>query len=222
MSLTSRYRSIDDLPDNIPVFPLPEVLLLPKGQLPLNIFEPRYLAMVDAALAGSRLIGMIQPIAGFSDLDHPELTQVGTAGRITTFAETGEDRVLITLTGISRFRTIKEIDSGNPFRRFAVDFSPFANDLSTHSDSSEIDRPQLLATLSAYVHAQDVNIDWDDVNEASDEALVNGLAMLSPYGLEEKQALLEAPDLKCRADLLIALTEVFLRGTDLNPGSQLQ
>lgn len=222
MSLTSRYRSIDDLPDNIPVFPLPEVLLLPKGQLPLNIFEPRYLAMIDAALAGSRLIGMIQPLAGFSDLDHPELAGVGTAGRITTYAETGEDRILITLTGVSRFRTIRELDSGNPFRRFAVDFSPFADDLVINKEPGKIDRRQLLATLSAYVEAQDVNIDWDDVNDASDEALVNGLAMLSPYGLEEKQALLEAPDLKGRAELLVALTEVFLRGSDSSPGSQLQ
>ncbi len=222
MTLTSRYRSVEDLPDNIPVFPLPEVLLLPKGQLPLNIFEPRYLAMVDAALAGSRLIGMIQPIAGFSDLDHPDLASVGTAGRITTYAETGDGRILITLTGISRFRTVKEIESGNPFRRFAVDFLPYAGDLAVNKDSSKIDRQQVLATLNAYVEAENVDIDWDDVNEASDEALVNGLAMLSPYGLEEKQALLEAPDLKCRADLLVALTEVFLRGSDSGPGSQLQ
>lgn len=222
MSLTSRYSAVDDLPDNIPVFPLPEVLLLPKGQLPLNIFEPRYLKMIDAALAGSRLIGMIQPVAGFSDLDHPELSTVGTAGRITTYAETGDNRVLITLTGVSRFRTIKEIDTGNPFRRFAVDFAPFADDLIKNKEPGKIDRRQLLATLNAYVEAQDVTIDWDDVNEASDEALVNGLAMLSPYGLEEKQALLEAPDLKCRAELLVALTEVFLRGNDNSPGSQLQ
>ena len=222
MSLTSRYGTIDDLPDNIPVFPLPEVLLLPKGQLPLNIFEPRYLALVDAALAGSRLIGVIQPVAGYSDLDHPELAQVGTVGRVTTYAEVDDGRVLITLTGIARFRTIKEIESGNAFRRFAVDFSPFASDLATNSDSPKIDRPQLLAALNAYVEAQDVEIDWNDIDHTSDEALVNGLAMLSPYGLEEKQALLEALDLKSRADLLVALTEVFLRGLGVNPGSQLQ
>ncbi len=222
MNLTSRYSSIDDLPDNIPVFPLPEVLLLPKGQLPLNIFEPRYLAMVDAALAGSRLIGMIQPLAEFSDLDHPDLARIGTAGRITTYAETGDGRILITLTGVARFQIIKEIETGNAFRRFAVDFSRFVGDLNPKNDSSKINRPQLLEILTDYVEAENVNIDWDDIADASDEALVNGLAMLSPYGLEEKQALLEAPDLKSRADLLVALTEVYLRGSGNIPGTQLQ
>ena len=222
MSLLSRYRSVDDLPDNIPVFPLPGVLLLPKGQLPLNIFEPRYLAMVEAAMAGSRLIGMIQPVAENSDQDHPDLVSVGTAGRITTYAETGDGRILITLTGIARFKTINEIESGNPFRRFAVDFSPFADDLAVNAQHPDINRQQLLETLNDFVESQNVEIDWDDIAEASDEALVNGLAMLSPYGPEEKQALLEAPDLKSRADLLVALTEMFLRESGDHSGSRLQ
>ncbi len=205
-----------DCPDVIPVFPLSGALLLPRGQMPLNIFEPRYLAMVDAALKGGRMIGMVQP-----DPDHdtgkrvPELAKVGCLGRITQFAEVGDNRYMITLSGVARFRIAEEILAVTPFRQCRVDYASFLADFSEKTGEDQVDRASLLKTLKDFVEANDLSIDWNGINSAGNEALVNALSMMAPFGAREKQALLEAEDLKTRADLLIAMTEIELaRGDD--------
>ncbi len=204
------YQRPEDLPPSIPVFPLAGALLLPRGQMPLNIFEPRYIAMIDAALAGDRIIGMIQPHDEESAEPKPRLRRVGCAGRITAFSESGDGRYLVTLTGIVRFRTLEEVTADTPFRRFRVTARPFAADFVVAADEDKVDRKTLLDTFRAYLDANNLEADWESVGNASNEALVNALAMISPYGPAEKQALLEAPDLKTRAETLVALTEVVL------------
>ncbi len=205
------YRGPEDLPDAIPVFPLSGALLLPRGQMPLNIFEPRYLAMVDAALAGDRIIGMIQPLAEANGAGTPDLQAVGCAGRITSFSETGDGRYAITLTGIARFRLLEELPPEDevPYRSFRITSGPFAPDF-FNAGENEVDRETLLGAFRAYLDAHNLEADWESVDNASNEALVNAIAMISPYGPAEKQALLEAPDLKTRAETLVALTEVTL------------
>jgi Lon protease-like protein len=215
MPMNAVYRSPADLPEVIPVFPLPAALLLPRGQMPLNIFEPRYLAMVDEALRGSRLIGMIQPEIDASGSGVPALQKVGCAGRITQFAETGDGRCLITLTGVSRFRVIEEMATVSPYRRCRVDFVSHAGDLVARAGEAETDREGVIRALRAFVEARDIEMDWKGVQSAPTEALVNALAMMSPFGPREKQALLEARDLRERAEMLIAITEIELaRGDD--------
>lgn len=217
MKLSERYPTPADIPEIVPVFPLAGALLLPRGQLPLNIFEPRYLAMIEDAMQGDKLIGMIQPDRGGSNDSVPELARIGTLGRITTWAESDDDRLLITLAGITRFDVAAEVTDGTPYRIVRANYNDFADDLIYDPDAEQIDRDRLLATLKDFVEAQDLSIDWADISEASDEALVNGLSMLSPYGPDEKQALLEVREIGERAELLIALTEMFLRrdsGTD--------
>ncbi len=205
------YREIGDLPAVIPVFPLPAALLLPRSEMPLNIFEPRYLAMVDAALAGDRVIGMVQPDAAVpAGLAGPGLFAVGCAGRLTSFAETGDGRYLITLTGISRFRILDEVTGDTPFRRVHVTAEPFADDLAGCAGEAAVDRTSVLRTFRAYLAAHDLDADWTSVDRASNETLVNTLAMMAPFGAAEKQALLEAPDLRARAETLVALTEMTL------------
>ena len=205
------YSGTADFPDTLALFPLPGALLLPRGQMPLNIFEPRYIAMIDAALAGSRLIGMIQPDPAASDrIGLPRLYPVGCAGRITQFAETGDGRYMLQLTGICRFRVMQELPALTPYRQAQADFSPFLGDLSAGSGEDQVDRVGLLAALRAFSEANRVAIDWDNIGQAPNEALVNALSMMSPYGVREKQALLEAVDLKARAEMLIAITEIEL------------
>ncbi len=211
MKLSERYPAPADIPEIVPVFPLSGALLLPRGQLPLNIFEPRYLAMIDDAMRGDKLIGMIQPSRNSSDETIPELARIGTLGRITTWAESDDDRLLITLAGITRFQVAAELTDNTPYRMVRAGYEDFADDLIYDPDSERIDRDRLLATLKDFVEAQDLSVDWADISEASDEALVNGLSMLSPYGPDEKQALLEVREIGERAELLIALTEMFLR-----------
>ncbi|WP_321334355.1 LON peptidase substrate-binding domain-containing protein [Breoghania sp.] len=218
-----RYDSPADLPEIIPVFPLPGALLLPRGELPLQIFEPRYLAMVDWALAHDRLIGMIQPVFTATEDElsgNPDLCKVGCAGRITGFVESGDGRYHLTLTGVARFRLLEEIDRHTAFRQARVSFGDFACDLS-ESDGTSVDRAALLNTLKAYLEANNLETDWESVRKASTEILVNALSMMSPYGPAEKQALLEAPDLKARAETLIAITEMELARSG-DPGSTLQ
>jgi Lon protease-like protein len=210
------YRSPADLPERIPVFPLAGALLLPRGQLPLNIFEPRYLAMIDDALGGARVIGMIQPAeASAASALIPPLHRVGCAGRLSQFAETGDERYLITLHGIARFQVAEELTVTTPYRQCRVDFSPFAADLAPDPGTG-VDRDALFRTLAAYLEANRIETDWAGIRDTPTEALVNGLSMMSPYGPKEKQALLEAADLKARAELLIAITEIALaeRGRD--------
>lgn len=211
MTVSAHYRTPEDLPDTIPVFPLAGALLLPRAQLPLNIFESRYLAMADDAMKGSRVIGMIQPDESKGgSAAVPALFSVGGAGKITQFAETGDGRYLITLTGIARFRVKEELPATTLYRQCRVDFAPFRSDLMPRLGEEHVDRETLLKTLAAYLRANKLEADWKDINEAPTEALVNGLSMMSPYGVREKQALLEAPDLKTRADVLVAITEMAL------------
>ena len=218
MKLNRAYQRPSELPTIIPIFPLAGALLLPRRPLPLSIFEPRYLAMVDDALAGERLIGIIQPseAQGASDLS-PELCPIGCVGRLTQFAETGDGRCLITLTGVSRFRVIEDSPTSTPYRNARVDFSKFSSDFHEGEGESAVDRPSLLTALRQFAEANQFKVDWDDINKASNEALVNGLSMLSPYGAKEKQALLEASDLKARADMLVAITLMELARGDSAP-----
>jgi Lon protease-like protein len=217
------YNCPEDLPEIIPVFPLPAALLLPRAEMPLNIFEPRYLAMVDAALAERRIIGMIQP-----DERSPacargaSLCTVGCAGRITAFAETGDNRYMITLTGIARFRVVEEIAATTPYRQCRVTATPFCADFAGCAAEETVDRASVLATFRAYLDAHNLETDWDSVNDASNETLINALAMMAPFGPAEKQALLEAPDLRARAETLVAITEMTLARSSADGTQSLQ
>jgi Lon protease-like protein len=212
MPMNATYQSPGDLPDVIPIFPLPGALLLPRGQMPLNIFEPRYLAMIDDALrAGHRLIGMIQPDAAHPGTEHkPNLFKVGCVGRITQIAETGDGRYLLQLTGVVRYRIDAELEVTTPYRQCRVLYTPFIDDFTARKGESEVDRESLLHALSEFLKANDLKADWEGIENAPNEALVNALAMMSPYDSAEKQALLEAPDLKTRAEILVAVTEIEL------------
>jgi Lon protease-like protein len=212
MSMNAVYHGPADVADVIPVFPLPGALLLPRGQMPLNIFEPRYLAMVDDVLrAGHRLIGMIQPDTAHPGApDKPALFRIGCVGRITQLAETGDGRYLIQLTGVSRFAIKEELSVMTPYRQCRVSYAPFADDFVARHGEDEVDRPALLKALAEFLKANKLQADWEGIENAPNEALVNALAMMSPYGAAEKQALLEAPDLKTRAEILVAATEIEL------------
>lgn len=225
----ARYRTGADIPELVPVFPLTGALLLPGGQLPLNIFEPRYLEMVEDALAGKRIVAMIQPHVDDSDKDdrdkfdetaHPTLSQVGCLGRITTYSETGDGRVLITLQGICRFRVLEEVNSRRPYRQCRI--TPFLADLEEPRDLGEIDRDALLRAFKDYLEVHSLEADWDSISRAANDTLVNALSMMSPFGPAEKQALLEASDLKTRAATLIAITEIVLAKIKDDYGSRLQ
>ena len=224
MPMNAVYRSPADLAHVIPVFPLPGALLLPRGQMPLNIFEPRYLAMIDDALRdGHRLIGMIQPDAAHpGDPDTPNLYRVGCVGRITQMAETGDGRYLIQLTGITRFRVERERQVQTLYRQCEVDYAPFVDDFIARKGESAVDRDRLLAALTAFLKANRLEADWQGIENAPNEALVNALAMMSPYSPAEKQALLEAPDLKTRAEILVAVTEIELAKTNVPGDTPLQ
>jgi uncharacterized protein len=212
MPMNAIYRGPGDLPLVLPVFPLPGALLLPRGTMPLNIFEPRYLAMIDDTLADRhRLIGMIQPDPAHpGPQDKPNLFKVGCAGRITQLAETGDARYLIELTGVARFRIVAEEAVLTPYRQCRVDYAPFVDDFVARKGEDEVDRKALLGALSAFLKANKLKADWDGIEQAPNEALVNALAMMSPFGAAEKQALLEAPDLKTRAEILVAVTQIEL------------
>jgi Lon protease-like protein len=226
MPMNVEYRGPNDLPDTIAVFPLSGALLLPRGQMPLNIFEPRYLAMIDEALrTGRRLIGMVQPegeVEESKPADKPPLYGIGCAGRITQFAESGDGRYLIQLTGVARFRIEEELAVDTPFRQCRVAFAPFADDLVPRKGEEAVDRTSLLKALTAYLKANHLKADWQGIENAPNEALVNALAMMSPYGPAEKQALLEAPDLKTRAEILIAVTEIELAKSNVDGETPLQ
>jgi Lon protease-like protein len=222
MKFIDRYRSPDDLPQRLPVFPLAGALLLPRAELPLNVFEPRYLDMVSDAMAGDRLIGMIQPALETEKHERPELMGVGCAGRITAYAETADNRILLTLTGISRFSVRDELDTDTAYRQVIADFRSFAIDLVSDLGANDVNRPALLKAFRDYLNANDMNADWDQVDAASTEVLVNTLSLLAPYPAKEKQALLEAPDLKTRADVLVALTEMAVARSAGGSRSRLQ
>ncbi|MEA2938979.1 MAG: uncharacterized protein QOC56_2483 [Alphaproteobacteria bacterium] len=218
------YHSPADLPGVIPVFPLAGALLLPRGQLPLNIFEPRYLAMIDDALrTGHRLIGMIQPDPAHpGPEERPNLYKVGCVGRITQIAETGDGRYTLQLTGIARFRIEEELALPTPYRQCRVTYVPFIDDFTARKGEDDVDRKSLLRALADFLKANDLKADWDGIENAPNEALVNALAMMSPYSAAEKQALLEAPDLKTRAEILVAMTEIELAKTNTDGETPLQ
>ncbi|MEQ8388729.1 MAG: LON peptidase substrate-binding domain-containing protein [Alphaproteobacteria bacterium] len=215
MSGRNRFEPrFEELPDILPVFPLAGVLLLPGGKLPLNIFEPRYLNMVSDALAGPRLIGMIQPKlsrgeAGLGDFN-PPLYAMGCAGRITSFAETEDGRYMITLTGLCRFRTIGELSPRDGYRRVTPDWGPYRADMIEPRErvAEEIDRARLLKAIRAYFRVKEIKTDWEAVEGSETVHLVNTLAMSCPFDPPEKQALLEAEDFRHRAEIAIALLEM--------------
>ena len=219
MPMNADYRGPVDLPPIIPLFPLAGALLLPRGQLPLNIFEPRYLAMIDNAISSARIIGIIQPTKADPDEESPQaraapLKKVGCAGRITAFQELDDGRVLISLSGIARFRVVLEDETDEPYRICRVDYSDYENDLIIGYGEDEVDRAALLEGLRSYMAINKLDADWDAIAKAPTELLVNSLSVISPFGSEEKQALLEAEDLKLRAETLATLAQMELARND--------
>lgn len=207
MTAHGASRGARDLPDAIALFPLAGALLLPGGQLPLKIFEPRYLRMVDDALGASRIIGMIQP-RDVGDDDAPPLYAVGCGGRITAFAESGDGRYFITLTGLRRFAVRRELNVDSPYRQALVDWRRFAGDGGPDPTALTVDRERLERAMRRYLAAEGLNADWDAVSSAPTDGLVASLAMSCPFAPNEKQALLEAEDIAARARCLIALMEM--------------
>lgn len=215
-----RRFNLADLPDQLSVFPLSEVLLLPRGRLPLNIFEPRYLAMFDDALkTPHRMIGMIQPADRASP---PGLRSVGCAGRIVSFSETEDGRYLIVLAGICRFAPAEELDGFTPYRRVRPDWSRWSHDIGKREADEGFDRPAFLDLLKRYFTAAGLSTDWDSLSEADEETLVNSLSMLCPFSGEEKQALLEAERLEDRRASLAALMEFAVASGGQNEEGPLQ
>jgi Lon protease-like protein len=217
--MVTGYRKIDDLPQAIPVFPLDGAVMLPGGQLPLNIFEPRYLNMFDDAMGGDRMIGMIQTRAG-GDRERPPLAPVGTAGRVTAFAETGDGRYLVTLTGVCRFRVKEELGIMAPYRQVRADYQPFIGDLQPAPDCA-IQKIEFLDALRGYLEPRGLAVDWDAAGSAPAESLIDSLAMGLPFEPAEKQALLEAVTHDARAEVLVALLRIgAVIGDDDEPSMQ--
>jgi len=197
-----------DLPDTIPVFPLPSALLLPRSHLPLHLFEPRYLQMLDDVLKTEhRLIGMVQPYG-----KDQRLHSIGCAGRVTAFSETDDGRYMITMAGRSRFRISNEVDGFTPYRRCKVSWQGFERDLGPAEVDETFDRHKFMRALERYFTEENLATDWDSLQEADDELLINSLSMLCPFEPEDKQALLEAPSLTTRRETLTTLIEYTLRG----------
>lgn len=214
-----------EMPDELAIFPLPGAMLLPGGQLPLNIFEPRYLNMIFDALGTGRLIGMIQPapVAGEEPRDpdlreRPDIYGMGCCGRIVSFAEAGDGQLRITLLGQSRFRVLDELDDRNGYRRVRAGFDEFAADLDEDAPIT-VDRPRLLTAASGFFEARGLAADWSSIEDAPDDLLVTSLSMVCPFDVREKQALLESADATTRAALLIELLEMAALGPQTDPGS---
>jgi hypothetical protein len=200
------YRKPSDLPQTIPLFPLPGAILMPRGVLALNIFEPRYLNMIDDALGGERLIGMIQPATGDEEAAVPDLADVGTVGRITAFSETDDGRYLITLTGVCRFDLDQELEGGTPYRQALVSYDAFADDF-IQARGERIDRAGLIQSLKTYAALHGFVVEWDSVEQAPTETIINVAAQICPFDAAAKQAMLEAVTLEERAQALLALLE---------------
>jgi len=217
------------VPQRIPVFPLFRAILLPRATLPLNIFEPRYLQMVDDVMSTSRVLGMVQPASSGEEEDQESpasrtapLRRIGCSGRITSYQELDDGRFLISLSGIARFEVIEEVELAKPYRVCTVSYERFMGDFTPGVGEDQVDREALLGALKAFLHARGLKADWAAVSKTPTEALVNSLAMVNPYGSEEKQALIEAPDLKTRAEMLVALAEMEIKAGSRGPGSTLQ
>lgn len=206
------YTTAEDIPAVIPVFPLSGALLLPGVHMPLNIFEPRYVKMIDDALAGSRMIGMIQPTFEPENENRPvpRICEHGCMGRIVSYQESGDGRYIINLAGVTRFRVIEELEAVTPYRQCRVSVAPYPDDLKWEKNAPGVDREALLEAFRNFLSANELEADWDSINSTPTASLVNSLCVMSPYSPAEKQALLEAPDFKTRADTLIAITEVTL------------
>ncbi len=237
MKLTDRYQSPQDLPASLPVFPLRGCILLPRAGLPLNVFEPRYRAMFDDAIANNRLVAIVQPSRAFTaandDSDEPinsespqgsdvPLRPIACIGRIMAFQELDDGRMIVSLTGVIRCRLGDEIPGAKPYRTFRVQAEPFAADLMAGKGEQDVPREQLLATLKRFLETRNLKADWQSIGRSGNEQLVNSLSVMSPYGPEEKQALLEADTLKARAEMLIALAEMELAASGGSSGSTLQ
>jgi Lon protease-like protein len=212
-------RNPRELPAVIPVFPLTGAILLPKGLLPLNIFEPRYLRMVDDALGAARMIGMIQPREN-EPASKPPIYDVGCAGRITGFQETADGRYLISLSGIMRFRVAEELGAATPYRQVRADYRAFAGDILEDVSAARIDRDRLFEAMRGYFASEGLSTDWKEAAGAPTEALVNSLAMGCPFQPNEKQALLEAGDIADRADCLVALMRMSVGDPPAEPTLQ--
>jgi Lon protease-like protein len=223
--MSKRYKGPADLPQRLPAFPLSRAILLPRATLPLNIFEQRYLQMVEDAMSTSRVLGIVQPESG--DEESPvartaPLRRIGCAGRITSYEELDDGRFLISLTGIARFELTDEVMLAKPYRICTVSYERFLSDFVAGAGEEEVDRPGLLTSLKAYLEARGLQADWSAIGKTSTETLVNSLAIASPYGREEKQALLEAADLKARAEMLVALAEMEIAAGTRGSGTTLQ
>lgn len=228
VSPTDRYRRPADLPPRIPLFPLRGAILLPRATLPLNVFEPRYLEMLDDVMAGDRLIGIVQPDQDDGDDDEESpldrdvgLRSVGCVGRVTSYQEVEDERLMITLTGVMRYDILDEAVTDRSYRVASVSYDRFATDLNEGLGEDQVDRANLLRVLRSYLDANRLEADWGAIQRASSEFLINALCVMCPYGPEEKQALLEADDLKSRADVLVALAEMELASNGGN-GNTLQ
>ncbi|HWE19109.1 MAG TPA: LON peptidase substrate-binding domain-containing protein [Hyphomicrobiaceae bacterium] len=224
--MSELYRGPADVPHRIPVFPLSRAILLPRATLPLHIFETRYLQMVDDVMSTSRVLGMVQP-TGAEEEESPAsrtapLRRIGCAGRITSYEELDDGRLLISLSGIARFEVTEEVELAKPYRICTVSYERFLGDFAAGAGEEEVDRERLVSALKAYLQARDLKADWAAISKTSTETLVNSLALVSPYGSEEKQALLEAADLKTRAEMLVALAEMEMAAGSRGPGSTLQ
>ncbi|WP_299027288.1 LON peptidase substrate-binding domain-containing protein [uncultured Sulfitobacter sp.] len=201
-----------DLPDTIPIFPLGGALLLPRSRLPLHVFEPRYLQMIDDALkTNTRLIGMVQPNV-VPGREGPGLHTIGCAGRITQFSETEDGRYMVTLAGISRYRVVNEIDGFTPYRRCEVSWDGFGLDMESEETDASFKRGPFLDALGRYFDVRGLSADWETLKDADDELLINSLSMMLDFDAEDKQALLEAPSLSTRRETLVTLIEYALRG----------
>src|SRR5262249_35479396 len=223
--MSERYRGPADVPQRIPVFPLSGAILLPRATLPLNIFEPRYLQMVEDAMSTSRVLGLVQPASGEEESPVSRtapLRRIGCAGRIISYQELDDGRLIISLAGIARFELSDEVAPAKPYRICTVSYERFLGDFTPGTGEDEVDREGLMGALKAYLQARELKADWGAIAKTATEALVNSLAIVSPYGSEEKQALLEAADLKTRAEMLVALAEMELAAGGRGPRSTAQ
>jgi Lon protease-like protein len=207
------------------VFPLQRAILLPRATLPLNIFEPRYLEMIADVMATTRVLSIVQPDPCKEESPAGKsipLRKVGCTGRVTSYEEVPDGRLLVTLTGIARCTIVREVASAKPYRTCEVSYERYGSDFAAGAGEDAVDRQGLLRALKTYLEARKLRADWSAVSRSSNETLVNSLAIVSPYGPEEKQALLEAPDLKSRAEMLVALAEMELAAGSGGAGSTLQ
>lgn len=208
------------------MFPLQGCIMLPRSTLPLNVFEPRYLQMISDLLAGPRILGIVQPErseTGQSPVGKSApLRRIGCAGRLSAYTETDDGTIIISLTGIARFQVVGELETDKPYRICEVNYAPFASDFARDYGQEQVNLTRFMRVLRSYLDAQNLRADWEALNRSPVELLINTLAMISPYGPEEKQALLEAPDLRTRSEVLMALAEMDIATPEGSSGTTLQ